>query len=49
MPVEIQARVFDLEGRQLILSAARDITERKQAETQVRKGWKKCTRPCTGP
>ena len=38
MPVEIQARVFDLDDRQLILSAARDITERKQAETQVRQG-----------
>jgi PAS domain S-box-containing protein len=38
MPVEIQARVFDLDDRTLILSAARDITERKQAETQVRQG-----------
>jgi PAS domain S-box-containing protein len=38
MPVEIQARVFDLDSRPLILSAARDITERKQAETQVRQG-----------
>jgi PAS domain S-box-containing protein len=38
MPVEIQARVFDLDDRPLILSAARDITERKQAETQVRQG-----------
>ena len=37
MPVEIQARVFDLEDRQLILSAARDITERKQAETGLDK------------
>ena len=38
MPVEIHARVFDLDDRPLILSAARDITERKQAETQVRQG-----------
>jgi PAS domain S-box-containing protein len=38
MPVEIHARVFDLDDRPLILSAARDITERKQAETQVRLG-----------
>jgi PAS domain S-box-containing protein len=36
MPVEIHARVFDLDDRLLILSAARDITERKQSEVQVR-------------
>ena len=36
MPVEIQARVFHLNGRQLILSAARDITERKQALEKMR-------------
>ncbi len=38
MPVEIFARVLMVEGRELILSVARDITERKQAETQVRQG-----------
>jgi PAS domain S-box-containing protein len=38
MPVEIHARVFDLDDRPLILSAARDITERKEAETQVKQG-----------
>jgi PAS domain S-box-containing protein len=38
MPVEIFARVLKVEGRELILSVARDITERKQAETQVRQG-----------
>jgi len=38
MPVEIFARVLTVEGRELILSAVRDITERKQAETQVRQG-----------
>jgi PAS domain S-box-containing protein len=38
MPVEIQARVFNQDDRQLILSAARDITERKQAETLVKQG-----------
>ena len=38
MPVEIFARVLVVEGRELILSVARDITERKQAETQVRQG-----------
>jgi PAS domain S-box-containing protein len=36
MPVEIQARVFHLNDRQLILSAARDITERKQALEKMR-------------
>ncbi len=38
IPVEIFARVLKVEGRELILSVARDITERKQAETQVRQG-----------
>ena len=38
IPVEIFARVLAVEGRELILSVARDITERKQAETQVRQG-----------
>ena len=38
MPVEIFARVLVVEDRELILSVARDITERKQAETQVRQG-----------
>ncbi|MCJ7818217.1 MAG: PAS domain S-box protein, partial [Syntrophales bacterium] len=32
IPVEIFARVLAVEGRELILSVARDITERKQAE-----------------
>jgi PAS domain S-box-containing protein len=38
IPVEIFARVLAVEGRELILSVARDITERKQAETLVRQG-----------
>ncbi|MDO9533187.1 MAG: PAS domain S-box protein [Deltaproteobacteria bacterium] len=38
IPVEIFARILAVEGRELILSVARDITERKQAETQVRQG-----------
>ena len=32
MPVEIYARTIDLGGRKFILTAARDITERRQAE-----------------
>jgi len=36
MPVEIFARILMVEGRELILSVARDITERKQSEAQVR-------------
>jgi PAS domain S-box-containing protein/putative nucleotidyltransferase with HDIG domain len=35
MPVEIHARTIDLDDRQLILSVARDITERKQAEEKI--------------
>jgi HD-GYP domain-containing protein (c-di-GMP phosphodiesterase class II) len=38
IPVEIFARVLAVEGRELILSVARDITERKEAETQVKQG-----------
>jgi PAS domain S-box-containing protein len=36
MPVEIHARILELRDRKLILSAARDITERKQAEAALR-------------
>ncbi|MFI5329611.1 MAG: PAS domain S-box protein [Desulfobaccales bacterium] len=36
MPVEIHARRLDLDDRQLILSVARDITERKLAEKALR-------------
>ena len=36
MPVEIHARIIDLEDRRLILSVARDITERKRAEAEVK-------------
>ena len=35
LPVEIHARVLNLNHRQLILSVARDITERKQAEEEI--------------
>jgi PAS domain S-box-containing protein len=38
IPVEIFAQVLVVEGRELILSVARDITDRKQAETQARQG-----------
>ena len=36
MPVEIHARTIDLRDQQLILSAARDITERKQGEQKIK-------------
>lgn len=36
MPVEIRARIIDLGDRRLILSVARDITARKQAEAEVK-------------
>jgi len=36
MPVEIRARIIDLGERRLILSVARDITERKRAEAEVK-------------
>ena len=36
MPVEIHARIIDLGDRRLILSVARDITDRKRAEAEVK-------------
>jgi len=35
-PVEINANVLEVGGRQLVLSVARDITERRQAEEELR-------------
>lgn len=35
MPVEIHARLLEVEGRELILSVARDITERNRAEKEL--------------
>lgn len=37
MPVEVRARVVESDGRKLIISVARDITERKKAEEQLNK------------
>ncbi len=36
MPVESHARIIDSGGRKLVLSAIRDITERKRAEKELR-------------
>jgi PAS domain S-box-containing protein len=36
MPVEVHARMLEVDGRKLILSVVRDITERKRAETALR-------------
>jgi len=36
-PAEASARVIEVEGKQLIQSILRDITERKQAEEQIRR------------
>jgi two-component system, cell cycle sensor histidine kinase and response regulator CckA len=35
IPVEVNARLFDLHGRRTVLSVVRDISERKRAEEQV--------------
>jgi PAS domain S-box-containing protein len=35
MPVEINARLFEYEGRSALLSVVRDITERKKAEEEL--------------
>ena len=35
IPVEINSHIFSLEGREVILSIARDITDRKEAEARL--------------
>lgn len=40
LPVEINARVIESDGRKLILSVARDITERKKAEEALQESAK---------
>jgi PAS domain S-box-containing protein len=40
-PIEVNARVVDIGGKQFVLSVARDITERKQAEEALRKSEEK--------
>jgi PAS domain S-box-containing protein len=37
LPVEINARVIDYDGRKIVLSVARNITERKKAEEALKK------------
>lgn len=37
IPVEVSSHLFELEGRRVVLSIARDITERKLAEESIRK------------
>ena len=41
IPVEIHNRLFDFDGRKLILSTVRDISERKRAETQLKESEEK--------
>ena len=41
MPVEIHARIIDLGDRRLILSVARDITERKRASRRKSPAWRR--------
>jgi PAS domain S-box-containing protein/putative nucleotidyltransferase with HDIG domain len=48
MPVEVHARLIALNGRTLILSAARDITERKVAETALADSFAKLHRALEG-
>lgn len=40
MPVEINARLIDLDGQQVIMSVIRDISERKEFEEQLRQSQK---------
>jgi PAS domain S-box-containing protein len=36
LPVEVHARLIELEGKKLILSVVRDVTERKAAEKKLK-------------
>jgi PAS domain S-box-containing protein/putative nucleotidyltransferase with HDIG domain len=48
MPVEIRACIIDLEDRRLVLSVARDITDRKQAEAEVQHSLEKLKKALDG-
>ena len=37
IPVEISSRIFNMEGRDMIMSLAREITKRKQVEKELAK------------
>ncbi len=37
IPVELSVKSFTVDGRMMILAVSRDITERKQAETEIRR------------
>jgi PAS domain S-box-containing protein len=36
IPVEVNARVFEMQGSDVVMSVARDVTERKRAEEEIR-------------
>ena len=40
-PVEISSRIFEMEGKSIIMSLVRDITERKQAENELKQSVEK--------
>ena len=48
VPVEVQARVMERDGRRLVLSIARDITQRRRAELRERNRLKTLERIATG-
>jgi PAS domain S-box-containing protein len=43
IPTEVSARIIDFEGRQAVLSVARDITERKHTEEEIRQQLRELT------
>jgi len=48
MPVEVQARIVESGGRKLILSVARDITERKRGQEKLQQSYRKLQRTMEG-
>jgi len=48
MPVEVQARIVESGGRKLILSVARDITERKRGQEKLQRSYEKLQRTMEG-
>ena len=44
IPVEVNARIIEIDGKNIVISASRDITERKQAEQKIRKSTEELTK-----
>jgi PAS domain S-box-containing protein len=48
MPVEVKSRIVESNGEKLVLSVARDITERKRGQEELERSYKKLKRAMEG-